>query len=210
MAHRARLHDTATAEFLRAHPGATVVALGEGLETQFWRVDNGTVRWLSVDLPEALALRRSVLPHGSRQPTLACSATDPRWTEHVGGSPVLIVAQGLLMYLSPADTASLIRLCAGRFPRGVLLADTIPRWLTRPARRYLTRGTFRFPFLYGAHRPSFRPLPLTGSRWEVTERHIGPYTFGPRAVHRPLLVVQRSRLVRKVFMPVFVRVDLAP
>ena len=35
------------------HPAGTVVALGEGLETQFWRPDNGRVRWLSVDLPAA-------------------------------------------------------------------------------------------------------------------------------------------------------------
>jgi hypothetical protein len=31
--------------FLVEHPEGTVVALGEGLETQFWRVDNGLVRW---------------------------------------------------------------------------------------------------------------------------------------------------------------------
>ena len=35
---RARCFDRALARFLDAHPGATVVALGEGLETQFWRV----------------------------------------------------------------------------------------------------------------------------------------------------------------------------
>jgi hypothetical protein len=37
--------------FLSVHPKGTVTALGEGLETQFWRVDNGRVRWLTVDLP---------------------------------------------------------------------------------------------------------------------------------------------------------------
>jgi O-methyltransferase involved in polyketide biosynthesis len=41
--------------FLAANPDGTVVALGEGLETQFWRVDNGRVRWLTVDLPETIA-----------------------------------------------------------------------------------------------------------------------------------------------------------
>src|SRR3954465_12831349 len=34
--------------FLGAHPGGAVVALGEGLETQFWRVDDGQVDWLGV------------------------------------------------------------------------------------------------------------------------------------------------------------------
>jgi O-methyltransferase involved in polyketide biosynthesis len=32
------------------------VSLGEGLETQGRRVDNGRLRWLSVDLPDAIRL----------------------------------------------------------------------------------------------------------------------------------------------------------
>ena len=50
---RARCFDRQVERFLAEHPDGTVVALGEGLETQFWRVDNGRVQWLSVDLPEA-------------------------------------------------------------------------------------------------------------------------------------------------------------
>ena len=37
---RARCFDLAVARFLAQHPDGRVVALGEGLETQFWRVDN--------------------------------------------------------------------------------------------------------------------------------------------------------------------------
>lgn len=48
--------------FLAAHPGGTVVALGEGLETQFWRVDDGRVHWLTVDLPETVEVRGSCCP----------------------------------------------------------------------------------------------------------------------------------------------------
>src|SRR5262249_7820937 len=38
---RARRFDTEVRRFMRDHPGGAVVALGEGLETQFWRVDDG-------------------------------------------------------------------------------------------------------------------------------------------------------------------------
>lgn len=44
-----------------------VVALSEGLETQFWRLDNGRARWLTVDLPETIELRRRLRPHGPRR-----------------------------------------------------------------------------------------------------------------------------------------------
>lgn len=38
---RSRCFDLAVEGYLRAHPQATVVGLGDGLETGFWRVDNG-------------------------------------------------------------------------------------------------------------------------------------------------------------------------
>src|SRR5580765_8789011 len=50
---RAVVYDKLLQRWLGEHPDSQVVALGEGLETQFQRVDNGQVHWLSVDLPEA-------------------------------------------------------------------------------------------------------------------------------------------------------------
>lgn len=117
--------------FLSAHPQGTVVALGEGLETQFWRVDNGRVRWLSVDLPETVEVRRKLLPDSARLRTIACSALDERWMGEVDTSRgVLITAQGLLMYFQPAEVYRLIASCAQRFPGGALLFDTVPRWFS--------------------------------------------------------------------------------
>jgi hypothetical protein len=80
--------DREVRRFLRARPGGTVVGLGEGLETQFWRVDDGRVRWLTVDLPETVEVRRRLLdavPHGlaerSRRGDLAKGAAyqAPPW-----------------------------------------------------------------------------------------------------------------------------------
>ena len=74
---RARCFDLAVARFLAQHPDGSVVALGEGLETQFWRVDNGRVRWLTVDLPEVVELRQAA-PSRRR---LGCARSDARrWT----------------------------------------------------------------------------------------------------------------------------------
>ncbi|WP_236573091.1 class I SAM-dependent methyltransferase [Streptomyces sp. GS7] len=51
---RVRTFDTAVREFLTTHPDGTIVQLAEGLETQFWRCDNGRAQWLGVDLPTSL------------------------------------------------------------------------------------------------------------------------------------------------------------
>jgi O-methyltransferase involved in polyketide biosynthesis len=52
---RARTFDREVRRFLADHPDGTVIALGEGLETQLWRVNNNHVRWVSVDLPPSFA-----------------------------------------------------------------------------------------------------------------------------------------------------------
>ncbi len=132
---RAGCFDAAVVRFLGAHPDGTVVALGEGLETQFRRVDNGRVRWLSVDVEEAVALRDRLLPRVPRQRNLACSALDERWLGEVDASGgVLVTAQGLLMYFDRAEAHRLIAACAERFPGGTLVFDAVPQWLSERSR----------------------------------------------------------------------------
>jgi O-methyltransferase involved in polyketide biosynthesis len=134
---RARRFDTEVRRFLRDHPGGTVVALGEGLETQFWRVDDGEARWLTVDLPESVDVRTRLLPPESdRQRVFAGSATDDAWMDEVDPSAgVLITAQGLLMYLQPEEARGLIARCARRFGGGGMVFDAAPRWLSTASQR---------------------------------------------------------------------------
>ena len=126
---RAVAFDRAVREFLAAHPAGTVVSLGEGLETEFWRVDNGRVHWLTVDLPEVIALRDKVLPvESERQRHLACSALDLAWLDEVDPAHgVLVIAQGLLSYFRPPEVRGLLSACAERFPGGAIVFDTISR-----------------------------------------------------------------------------------
>ncbi|KUI30639.1 methyltransferase [Mycobacterium sp. IS-1742] len=139
---RARAFDTATAEYLAAHPKASVVALAEGLQTSLWRLDRMGVAdeltWYSVDLPPVMALRDRLLPADDRIVALAQSALDLTWTGRVEtGQGVFITAEGLLMYLEPEQVVSLITACAARFPGGRMMFDSIPHWLSRRTRRGL-------------------------------------------------------------------------
>ncbi|MFF4604825.1 class I SAM-dependent methyltransferase [Streptomyces sp. NPDC001339] len=134
---RSRCFDGVVRAFLDTHPDGTVVALGEGLETQFWRVDNGRARWVTVDLAAPLELRRRVLPHGERQRLIACDARDLRWMTGIDASRgVLVTAQGLLMYLEFAQVTALIAACAGAFPRGALVFDTVSRRMSARTRTH--------------------------------------------------------------------------
>ena len=67
MAVRALAFDRLARRYVADHPKATVVALAEGLQTSFYRLDAADVRdqfqWLTVDLPPMIALRRNFCRH---------------------------------------------------------------------------------------------------------------------------------------------------
>lgn len=136
---RAVCFDDAMRRVLAEHPGGTVVALGEGFETGFWRIDDGRVRWLSVDLPPVVALRDELLPAHPRVRNLARSALDLSWMDEVedsaDGGPVLVTTQGLLMHFDPGEALGLIEACSRRFPGGAMIFDSVPRWFSRKTTR---------------------------------------------------------------------------
>jgi O-methyltransferase involved in polyketide biosynthesis len=149
MALRAKAFDTATRNFLDRYPAATVVALAEGLQTSFWRLDaaiaDGQFRWLTVDLPPMIDVRTRLLPTSPRVSVCAQSALDYTWMDSVDDSNgVFITVEGLLMYLQPQDALDLIRQCAKRFPGGQLAFDMPPAWFSRLSRFGGLRPTLRY------------------------------------------------------------------
>ena len=131
---RALAFDHSTRRYFAAHTAATVVALAEGLQTSFWRLDapgdlGDQFRWLTVDLPPIIELRHRLLPDSPRVSTYAQSALDFTWMDGVDPEQgVFITAEGLLMYLQPDDALGLIAECARRFPGGQMVFDLPPAW----------------------------------------------------------------------------------
>jgi len=147
LAARAAQIDKALRHWLTQHPDGFVISLGEGLETQPSRVDNGRMRWLSVDLPHAILLREQFIAPNPRALHLAVSALSPEWMDRVDSAAgVCVIAQGLLMYLDPGLVENLFRAIAARFPGATMIFDTVPRWFSRLTLRGLQQTPhYRLP-----------------------------------------------------------------
>jgi O-methyltransferase involved in polyketide biosynthesis len=151
MAVRALGYDRQTRRYLIDHPKATVVALAEGLQTSFYRLNAADVgdqfRWLTVDLPPMIDLRRKLLPPSHRVQMCAKSALDFSWMDQVDTDDgVFITAEGLMMYLQPDDALALIAECATRFPCGQMMFDLPPSGLAALSRRGMrTSLRYRVP-----------------------------------------------------------------
>jgi O-methyltransferase involved in polyketide biosynthesis len=165
LAVRAAEIDRALRSWLERHPDGCVVSLGEGLETQSRRVDNGRMHWLSVDLPDAIRLRERFLAPTPRFRHVAASALDPVWMDEVvPSSGVFIVAQGLLMYLHPERVQQLFTSLADRFPGTEIMFDTVPHWFSHLTQLGLNQtANYRLPPMpWGINRDEVEP---TLRRW---------------------------------------------
>lgn len=124
---RTAILDREVAGFMAAHPDSVVINLGAGLDTRFKRLDNGRVIWYELDLPQVIDLRRHFFEETPRNPFLAGSVLDPSWTYEIDpkGRPLLIVAEGLLMYLDPGQVRTLFSILAGHFSGAEMLFEML-------------------------------------------------------------------------------------
>lgn len=115
--------------FLAAHPAATVVEIGTGLNTRFERVDNGQVHWFDLDLPDTIELRRTFFADTERRRMVAASFLDEEWLPAVAQSPgpYFFVADGVLVYLPEEEVMAALARIAGRFPGALIALDTYPK-----------------------------------------------------------------------------------
>jgi O-methyltransferase involved in polyketide biosynthesis len=130
---RAKHLDGWTREFLAANPAATVLHLGCGLDSRVFRIDPpATVRWYDVDLPDVIALRRRLYPSRPSYELVGSSVTDLAWLDGVPhDQPVIVVAEGLVMYLPEHEGLALFNRITGTFPSGQLVFDAYSRLMTR-------------------------------------------------------------------------------
>ena len=188
MAVRALAFDRLARRYVADHPKATVVALAEGLQTSFYRLDAADVgdqfQWLTVDLPPMIEMRHKLLPASDRVQSCAQSALDFSWMDRVDtGAGVFITAEGLLMYLQPEDAVGLIAECAKRFPGGQMMFDLPPTWFAAWARRGM-RTSLRY---------KVPPMPFSLSPSQVA--NLVNTVPGIRAVHDVPLPAGRGKVL---------------
>ena len=103
--------------FLERRPDGVIVQLGCGLETAYYRCDNGHTRWYAVDLPHVVEYRRELLPEPERETYLAGDAFAGDWIRQIRtdapDAPILVTAGGLFHYFEESKVVGLLRMLTG-------------------------------------------------------------------------------------------------
>ena len=116
---------------LASRGGAMVVNIACGLDTRCYRM-SGYSHWYNLDLPETIAVREKLLPESGRISRIAMSATDD-WGGEIKetSTGVLVIIEGLTMYLSESDVRRIFDVIAARFDRVTVFVETMNPMVVR-------------------------------------------------------------------------------
>ncbi len=122
---RATQCDEILKSYIAEHCCASIVNLGAGLDTGFYRVDNGLIEWYDLDLPNVIALREKLLPKTARVHSIAKSLLDTSWCDDLINTDegVFAVAGAVFGYFNAVELKSFFSALADRLP-GVQIVFT--------------------------------------------------------------------------------------
>jgi methyltransferase (TIGR00027 family) len=135
---RHRLIDDRLRALLAADPGLRIVLLGAGFDSRAFRLRGG--RWLEIDEPAVIAHKEARLPAANAPSPLQRIAIDfateslaERLAPFREDARVVVVMEGVLLYLDAAQQAATAAALAGLAPQVRVLADVMSQTFFRRA-----------------------------------------------------------------------------
>ena len=130
---RTIVFDELVKDFINKNPDCTVVNIACGLDTRFYRMDNGRIIWYNVDLPETIEVRDAIYHEAGRVSTIGISATDPAWADKVTKrGKMLFIIEGLSMYLTSDENAQMLSIIRDKFDNATVLMECLAKkWVNK-------------------------------------------------------------------------------
>ncbi len=135
IATRAATFDLLTTRYLAWRPDAVVLHLGCGMDSRVFRVDPpASVQWYDVDYPDVIDLRRQLFPERDAYHLIGARLADLRWLDEVPRDrPGLLIAEGVLQYLSETEVKALLNAVVAHFPGGQMIFDICNSFIVKRA-----------------------------------------------------------------------------
>jgi O-methyltransferase involved in polyketide biosynthesis len=136
---RCKRFDLIIREFIKDNPSGTIVNIGCGLDTTYERIDNQSIMWYDLDLPDVIDLRKKFFKETPTRKFIAGSFLDTTWLNELRtGNGILFVSTGVFVYFDEAEIKEFIIRIADRFagcelffdvtsPRGLQIANKVIR-----------------------------------------------------------------------------------
>jgi len=122
---RAKQYDKYVNDFVRKHPDAAIINIGCGLDNRFERVDNGSLLFYDLDMPDIINIKRQIFEETERYKYFSQSVFDFSWINEIKSKNVMFLAEGVFMYCAKDDVKSLILKLQKSFPGSELVCEMV-------------------------------------------------------------------------------------
>ena len=125
--------DEMVGKYLAKHPKTVVVNIACGMDTRCYRMKGKYLRWYNVDLPETMEVRERFLTEDGPIYQIAKSAMDASYIDDITyeGEDVLVVIEGLSMYLKEADIRQILAIIDQAFPKAMVLIEVMSPFVVK-------------------------------------------------------------------------------
>lgn len=168
---RTKIFDEVVLELVAKEGVDLVINLAAGLDARPWRLDlPASLRWVDVDFPDMVEYKTSRLREHAPKcryeavaTDLSDAATRPAVFARIAADAtrILVLAEGLLIYLSPDQVAALSRdlaaIPAARWWLIDLANAQLLKWMTKSWARHGSMGTAQFQFAPAEGSAFFEP-----------------------------------------------------
>lgn len=138
LAMRAAIIDGYTNDFISENPNCLVLHLGCGLDARYMRLGLHIKKWYDLDFPEVIDIKKQLYHETENYKYISSSVTEFRWIENIEAieDKVLIVAEGLFMYLSESEIKALFRALKSKFGSYTIIFDAYSKLTAKTSKNH--------------------------------------------------------------------------
>jgi O-methyltransferase involved in polyketide biosynthesis len=134
---RCKRFDIIVKDFIQRHPNGTLINIGCGLDTSYERINNRSIFWYDLDLPDVIELKKKFLNESDNRKFIPSSFLDTKWFDDIIiMDKVLFISTGVFVYFEESVIKEFIIKVADRFnyselffdvtsPKGVEIANQV-------------------------------------------------------------------------------------
>lgn len=156
MALRAKIIDEICNRYITQNPSTTGIHLGCGLDSRCLRVDNNNISWYDIDFQSVIDLRKQFYAETENYKMIGKSVTDLSWLDEIDfdNQSVLIVAEGLTMYLSEQELQHLLKGINDKFGSATIVFDAYSKQAVKSSKLKNPVNQMNASIKWGMNNPS--------------------------------------------------------
>ena len=135
--------DKMVEEYLDKHKNTIVINIACGLDTRCYRMKGKYRHWYNLDLPETINIRKQFLIETGPIYQIAKSAMDETYTDtiHYDGEDVLVIIEGLTMYLTEDDIKKIFCIIKHAFSNVTIMVEVMSPFMVKHIKEKSIEGS---------------------------------------------------------------------